>query len=155
MPGRRGYGRPDTGPKKKPPLCKGGTDRRRWSGGLTALSYIIDTSCRVWGFWLGALNPPGGAGRHPPLHKRGFFAALHTTSFSETLVASRHSHTLPGCMRCLAQVLRQRDAGPITFFALSGCICSGEEGMAVPTRDQRKSPPCAKGGQTAEGGQGD
>ena len=70
---------------RHPPCAKGGQTAEGGQGGLTALSYIIDTSCRVWGFWLGALNPPGGAGRHPPLHKGGFFAALHTTSFSETL----------------------------------------------------------------------
>ena len=108
---------------RHPPCAKGGQTAEGGQGGLTALSYIIDTSCRVWGFWLGALNPPSGADRHPPLHKGGFFAALHTTSFSETLGGEPPLPYSPRLYALMAQVLRQRDAGPITFFAFLHRAC--------------------------------
>ena len=76
---------------KKPPLCKGGTDRRRWSGGIersggrtgpvpghpngaAAPSNAPRTN------WRSRLhNPSVGVRRQLPLHKGALFAFLQPT----------------------------------------------------------------------------
>ena len=64
MPGQRKCGRPDTGPKKKPPLCKGGTDRRRWSGGIDSTQLYYRYQLPGVGFL--ARCPQSPRRRRPP-----------------------------------------------------------------------------------------
>ena len=69
---------------KKPPLCKGGTDRRRWSGGIERsggimlLGFMIGCGSTAW-VQRHAANPSVGVRRQLPLHKGAVFAFLQPT----------------------------------------------------------------------------
>ncbi len=69
---------------KKPPLCKGGTDRRRWSGGIERsggimlLGFMIGCGSTAW-VQRHAANPSVGVRRQLPLHKGALFAFLQPT----------------------------------------------------------------------------
>ena len=70
--------------KEKPPLCKGGTAWQSHAGGdceakqMIQLSAVAQCGSTAWERRLAA-NPPGGASRHPPLHKGGVFAWVCST----------------------------------------------------------------------------
>ena len=73
--------------KEKPPLCKGGDSMAKPCRGdceakqMIQLSAVAQCGSTAWERRRAA-NPPGGASRHPPLHKGGVFAWVCSTGLS-------------------------------------------------------------------------
>ena len=81
--------------------------------GSTAWPSRHGTGSTAWERRL-AVNPSVGVRRQLPLHKGAFFAARETTGPGSA--AQRGSAVWPW------RPATQRDAGPVPFFALAGCV---------------------------------